>query len=470
MTEAFYLPENPDYTIVDSLLDSLRFVKRWGLAEYNGNTCGRSSFVNAAGEIMEWHDFGCVEGPGWAANSAGAAGELMRAGRFFGDDALLRHGESLLRHTLEDGFVDWETGLVRGYRDYRDDGRYLNYLHDRKHDDWLCPGSLAYIGVQLLEAADVCPDPALRERAARAAVLIGAWIASRVQLLPSGWMPRRCTPEGAPYSLDAYGKREDPIFAISGDGLFAIRLAVELTQRGLADHGALARTLTDAFVRAGGHFGSINHDTYDPSENVAYSVAFRTLRRAAALAGDAALTAFAFDRCLAALEGFEIREDHNQVACKGLLWMEATWTTAYLWESAEASWAYLEAWGDTGKDTYLSKALTLLRAIARHHHGPDGFLTEGCDWNGHLPQYLWHTHGTVRVAIHFDDAVCGDILYTEPLLNNMHIAAPTLLYLEAFARSEPSDEGTAYFDHEGNPLWVRPATDASPSPEAAQHG
>ncbi len=71
---------------------------------------------------------------------------------------------------------------------------------------------------------------------------------------------------------------------------------------------------------------------------------------------------------------------------------------------------------------YLAKALTILRAIAKHHHGPHGFLTEGVDWNNH-----------VSAQHHFDQAEFGDIRYTEPLLNNLHLAEPTLYYLTEVA-------------------------------------
>ena len=63
--------------------------------------------------------------------------------------------------------------------------------------------------------------------------------------------------------------------------------------------------------------------------------------------------------------------------------------------------------------------LTILRAIAKHHHGRHGFLTEGVDWNNHVGKQH-----------HFDEAEYGDIKYTEPLLNNLHIVEPTLLVIK----------------------------------------
>ena len=88
----------------------------------------------------------------------------------------------------------------------------------------------------------------------------------------------------------------------------------------------------------------------------------------------------------------------------------------YLWENAEAALAYIEAYLDTNNKLYLLDALTILRAIAKHHHGEYGFLTEGVDWNNHVGKQH-----------HFDGAEFGDIKYTEPLLNNLHIVEPTLL-------------------------------------------
>ena len=58
---------------------------------------------------------------------------------------------ALLDHVLEDGFIDAESGFIRPYYELAQQRFCLNYVHA---DDWLCPGSLAKIGVQLLEFAD----------------------------------------------------------------------------------------------------------------------------------------------------------------------------------------------------------------------------------------------------------------------------------------------------------------------------
>ena len=71
---SFYVPENPDYSIVDSVVDSFRFTVDKTLT---GCDCGHiasvSSFVDPEGNAMGWHDFGHLEGPGWAANAGGGA-------------------------------------------------------------------------------------------------------------------------------------------------------------------------------------------------------------------------------------------------------------------------------------------------------------------------------------------------------------------------------------------------------------
>ena len=247
------------------------------------------------------------------------------------------------------------------------------------------------------------------------AVKTADWIHRNIRPTPNGWYPRRCKPDGEHYPQNAYGDG-DILFEKSADGLFIIQLNAALTQRGLADYRQAVRQKVKVFMDAGGIFGSINHDTYDEHENVAYSVAFRTLRQAAKLLNDDKVRAFAYDKCLAGLDQFKMTDDRNGVATKGLLYMEKSWDTAYLWENAEAALAYFEAYQDTGNEQYKQDGLTILRAIAKHHQRDTGFLTEGVDWNNHVGKQH-----------HFDEAEYGDIKYTEPLLNNLHIVEPTLL-------------------------------------------
>jgi len=435
------LPENPQYTIFNSICDSVRFVSEKALTTYRGHLCATSSFVGVDGAVMGWHDFGYLEGPGWAANAVGGAWELLRYARFTRDRGIARIALSVLDHVLEDGFIDRETGLIWGYRHTRADSFCLNFKHN---SDWLCPGSMACIGLQMLRASDLVSDRSRKKRLRHAAQQCAEWILGHVKMLPGGWLPRRVTPEGNPYPYRAEGG-SDPIFEQSGDGLFFLWLLADLTLRGMGDYRAPARRLADAFIKARGFYGSINHDTYDLQENVAYSVAFRVLRETAKALSDPALKAFAYENALQGLSRFLMKEDRNGVATKGLLYMEDSWDTSYLWENAEAAIAYLEAYSESRRREYLERALAILRAAAKHHHGEWGFLTEGVDWNNH-----------VGARHHFQGATYGDIQYTEPFLNHLHIVEPTLYYLERLARRKKQSDGSlGFYDHEGVLLYRR---------------
>lgn len=385
------------------------------LEPYRGHLRAFSSFVNPRAETMHWHDFGDLEGPGWAANSAGGAHLLYRWGAYVGERTIQERALALLDHLLEDGFVDWESGFIWPYYELAQQRFCLNYVHK---NDWLCPGSLARIGSQLLLFADDLGSDPRAGRMRQAARRLGEWLQAHVPLLPNGWVPRRVTAEGQAFPLTPDG-RPDPIFGHSADGLFLLQLWIDLTERGLGDHRAQAIGLGEAFVAAGGFWGSLNHDTYDDHEDVAYAVAFRTLRQGADLLDRPAWRRFAHAAALPALARYRMAEDRNGVRTKGLLWMEETWDTAYLWENAEVAQAYLEAWTETGDQSHRAAGVEILAAIARHHTGPLGFLTEGIDWNNHVTR-----------RHHIREALYGDICYTEPLLNNLHLLGPTLFYFE----------------------------------------
>jgi hypothetical protein len=413
IASAFYLPEDPKYTILDSARDSVRFAEGT-LVPFDGKLACKSSFVDQAGEIMGWHDFGNLEGPGWAANAVGGAYEIYMFARHNRDPALAKKAILLLDHVLEDGFINYKTGFITGYCDTAKNEFCLNYQHK---SNWFCPGSMAKIAYQLLIFGDLL-EGERKNKMRQAAVKCATWIDANVKPTSNGWYPRRCKPTGEHYPQNAYGD-SDILFEKSADGLFIIQLYTGLTQRGLADYKDQIKEKLGAFIKAGGIFGSINHDTYDEHENVAYSVAFRVLREAAKLLGDDTIRNFAYDKCLAGLDKFKMTEDRNGVRTKGLLYMEKSWDTAYLWENAEAALAYFEAYIDTNNESYLADGLTILRAIAKHHHGRHGFLTEGVDWNNHVGKQH-----------HFDEAEFGDIKYTEPLLNNLHIVEPTLFVIK----------------------------------------
>ncbi|HOU15684.1 MAG TPA: hypothetical protein PKZ84_21480 [Anaerolineae bacterium] len=374
-----------------------------------------SSFVDPNGEPMLWHDFGPLEGPGWAANAIGGAHLLYRWGGYLGDVGIQAQALRLVDHVLDDGFVQPD-GLILPYWHIVERRFCLNYTHK---DDWLCPGSLAKIGVQMLELARDLPERrAVLTQTARG---LAGWLADHVPLLDSGWTPRRITIEGAAYPLSPHGS-PDPIYAHSADGLFLLQLWA------LTGRLDLARALGDAFVQAGGLWGSINHDTFDDHENVAYACAFRILRQVAGLLDRPGWRDFTYEVALPAMRCFRMDDNRNGVFTQGLFWMEESWDTAYLWENAEVAQAHLEAWRERGDEAHCDVALDVLAAIARHHYGALGFLTEGVDWNNHVGQQH-----------HIRNAEYGAIRYTEPLLNNLHHLEATLTYLTAIHYTPPPD-------------------------------
>lgn len=445
----FYLPADPTYSIVDSVRDSLRFtLERTLEPDDRGHLVSVSSFVDPQGNIMAWHDFGELEGPGWAANAVGGAWEIYCWGGFLSEPAMQTNALRILDHVLDCGFLDEETGFIRGYRETETGKFCLNYKHK---SDWFCPGSMAKVACQLLVFADGLPskDPR-RTRMRNMAVRTAGWIDRNVERVPNGWFPRRTTPEGKIWRQSPDGG-EDRFWQNSADGLFILQLQAALTERKLADYRAALREKTGVFMGAGGIFGSINHDTYDPHENVAYSVAFRTLLATSRVLRDESIREFAYETCLTGLDQFKMRENRNNVSTKGLLYMEESWDTAYLWENAEAALALFEAAADTRRrdsaraKSYELDGLTVLRAIANHHYGPYGFLTEGVDWNDHVGQQH-----------HINQAKYGAIQYTEPFLNNQHIAEPTLFYLERLARKTSHKGQARWLDAEGNLLYEQP--------------
>ncbi len=443
----FYVPANPNYTIMGSALDSLRFTLTKTLRQDSrGHLMSTSSFVNPEGQVMAWHDFGNLEGPGWAANAVGGAWEIYQMGAFLRRPAWQSNALAILDHVLDAGFLDERSGFIRPYRETTTGKFCLNYKHN---SDWICPGSMAKIAFQFLRFADDLGRAPRAQLMRRQAVRCADWIQKHVPPTPNGWFPRRIDPAGKAYRKSPEGGR-DPLWETSGDSLFVLQLQAALTQRRLADYKPSLKRESEVFIRAGGFFGSINHDTYDAHENVAYSVAFRTFDHIARVLTNDTIRAFAFQKCLQRLDGFKMRGNRNGVATKGLLFMEKSWDTAYLWENAEAALALFEAAAETRATDparsrrYERDGLVILRAIAKHHHGPYGFLTEGVDWNDHVGQQH-----------HIDHAKYGDIQYTEPFLNNQHIVEPTLFYLKHLARQRRVNHTTEWCDLEGNVLWRR---------------
>ena len=125
----------------------------------SGGQRARSSFCDPLGQVMHWHDFGDLEGPGWAANAVGGAHLIYRWGTATGNPGLQHTALQLVDHILNDGFLRPD-GFIWPYWDLYRSQFCLNYAHG---DEWLCPGSLAHVGTQMLDLArDLRADPRAR--------------------------------------------------------------------------------------------------------------------------------------------------------------------------------------------------------------------------------------------------------------------------------------------------------------------
>jgi hypothetical protein len=442
---AFYLPEDPDHTIVASALDSVRFLLHVSERDGAGRLHCRSIDAISKGELVRYRGR-LMDGVGYCADSVFGAHVLVRLGRALARPELEAAGFSYLDHALASGFFDDPELPVRLYLD-TETGALLDNLE--ANDGYLEPGHVARVGTQLLRIAALDADAGRALRCREIAARAAAWTAS-IARCENGWYPRRCTPTGEvfPFAANAFGPtdlveltREDPIHDRSGSGVLVMELLAAATEEGLVDASVELRRDVDVFVEAGGFFGSINTDTEDLHENVSYALAFQAILQVSDVLTDPGVRDFAYDRCLEPLTGFELRRDLNGVATKGLLFMEESWNAACTWEMAEASQAYLLAFSDRGQMSNLLKALTILRAMAKHHHGALGFLTEAVDWDGHSTSLR-----------HFAGERFGDIVTTHPFLNNLHVVEPTVTFLERFAVRLDEGPGAVLYDPEGNRL------------------
>jgi hypothetical protein len=446
---AFYLPEDSGNTIVDSALASVRFLRHVSERDDAGRLFCRSIDATPDGALVRYRGR-LMDGVGYCADSVYGATMLVRLGRIVERAEFEEMGWSYLDHALQAGFFDDPALPIRMYRDV-ETGALIDNVESK--DAYLELGHIARVATHLLRLAALDADTA---RAARCRTIAGrtaTWVIG-TERCENGWFARRCSQDGRvfPYSTNAFGPVDlddfdvhDPIYDRSGAGILAMQLLAAVTADGVVDAGASLKESVSAFVEDGGFFGSTNTDTEDLDENVSYALGFQTLMEASEVLADPGLQAFAYDRCLAPLETFELTRDLNGVATKGLLYMEDSWNAACTWEMAEVAQAYLVAYADSRQRSHALKALTILRGMAMHHHGRFGFLTEAVDWDGHS-----------TAERHFPGERYGDIITTHPFLNNLHILQPTVTYLERHAIRLPGKDGVTFFDLEGNRLCAVP--------------
>jgi len=446
---AFYLPEDPEYTIVQSALDTVRFLFHVSERDEAGRLFCRSIDATPDGELARYRGR-FMEGVGYCADSIFGAHVLVRMARVLHRPEFEAAGMSYLDHALAAGFFDDPEVPVKLYRD-TETGAFLDNLED--YDGYVELGHIARVATHLLRLAELDPADRRAARCREIASRTAQWVMSSARCA-NGWYPRRATSDGGvfPFAAKALGPtdladltREDPIHDRSGAGMLALQLLAGVSAAGVLDARERICEDVESFVRAGGFFGSTNTDTEDYEENVSYALAFQALLEASDVLDDADVREFAYERCLEPLARFELDRDLNGVATKGLLYMEDSWNAACTWEMAEVAQAYLTAHEDRGKQVYALKALTILRGMAKHHHGPFGFLTEAVDWDGHSTSLR-----------HFPGERYGDIITTHPFLNNLHVLQPTVTYLERASLTVDAGEGPGLYDLEGNPLCSLP--------------
>jgi hypothetical protein len=245
----------------------------------------------------------------------------------------------------------------------------------------------------------------------------------------TGWLPRRTAHDMSAYTLARIPPQEpdmeprkDAVAETSGAGLLTLSCMLEFDRMGHAGLRGFLRETCDAFVDHGGYFGSINTDTEDPEETVSVARAVQTLLDAAARLGVARYRDFALEECLPRLRRFHMAEDRNSQPTRGLLRLSDSYSSACLWECSEAALAYFRAAQERGSAGDVVAGLSVLRGIARNHHGPLGFLPSELDWNGRMP-----------AEKHLVPGEYGPRALTHPYMNNLHVVTSTLFYLENLA-------------------------------------
>ena len=149
----------------------------------------------------------------------------------------------------------------------------------------------------------------------------------------------------------------------------------------------------------GGYFGSTNTDTEDLQENVSYALAFQAVIAAST---HSTIPSFAGSRMRRAWprSRFELRDDNGEATKGCCSWrMPGTPRARGRWQRWRRPTSSPSVTNGSVSDAL--KALTILRAMAKHHHGAFGFLTEAVDWDGHST--------AVR---HFPGERYGDIVTT----------------------------------------------------------
>jgi hypothetical protein len=441
----FYLPRNTGYGIMASAMDSARYAVAASVPCAFG--CNAPSFltdidakpIRSAGRL--------VQGIGYCADSAFAAGALRRFGALTGQADFVATADGLTTHIFETGYLADPDIPVRLYQD-AETGAFFDQVEARSA--YFDLGHMARPLEKLLDQSDSLTADQ-RAMLHRASLRLADWIVS-AERTPQGWLPRRVDgqlktfrgirkPAELPADVASPFDKRDHTLERSGAGLLAVAFLLKLHQLRLRALTEDLTALCDSFVEHGGFFGSINTDTEDLHESVAYAIGFQVLLAASQFLGRPVYRDFAHDVCLAGLRVFRINRDLNDLPTKGLTRLAANYSSACFWENAEVALAYFQAARDTGNQLHARDGMTILRAIARNRIGSNGFLTAELDWDGRLPPEK-HVGATAR----------GPRVVTHPYMNSLNLLAPTLFYLQHLAWKS-AGEPPVFHDLEGVQLW-----------------
>jgi hypothetical protein len=396
MPPTIYLPEDPDYTLVDSVRDSVRFAHYCLEPASHGRWLVPSSVVRSDGSPADGHPLCGLERQGGEANALGGALILYRWAGFDQNHILEKVALGLLDHMLDDGFL-CAKGVPYLFRD-TSTGEF--FLNDERDNDWYPPSDMARIALQLLWWADALGEGDRRPDRLRAeAGRIGELLAG--ESWNDSWPAARRHMTGKS-SGDA-----------GAEGLYLAWLLMELEARGLAATSERARELIESFLRRGGIYAWGLSNANAPDSTIGRALAMRVLRRAADRFRDPSCAEFALDQILPTLESRLIREDLRGLPTTGLVASDAAGVNALMADAAECSLACQEAADSTGDRDHLCEGVTILRAVARLHHRtaePHGFLAAGLDLESNTSQ-------------------CPVGEYTTPLYSNLLHVEAALVYL-----------------------------------------
>ena len=348
---AFYLAEDPDNTILDSAIDSVRFAAK--VCDDPGDGTLRCQSMDAIpdGTLVAFRER-MIDGVGYCTDTVFAANQIIRFGRLLDSPGMVRFGERLAEHCFNGGFFDDPKLPVRLYL-VLGSNQFLDNLEG--HETYIEPGHMARVGHQLLMLSDVVEE-GMAARAREAGARIAAWTTT-LERCPNGWFPRRSTPDGQVFAhaADAFGPVSlgaalppDPIYDRSGSGVLILQLLVEAQARGLGDFSAAIARHHRRLHRGRRPFREHQQRHRGPRGERDLRDGLPGAARRGKADGAAGLGRLRLLRVPRATRSLRAGGGPQRAGHERAPVMEDSWNAACTWEIAEAAQAYLVAFGDRG--------------------------------------------------------------------------------------------------------------------------